>query len=126
MDVIAAQTPAIQALWASVPEPLQMDVLDILRSDLADDVKQAATTRATTSTDQEDFIQHNPLIKEFRVAAETAAESLLYKVEVSNLNFECKFCKSKKTRVISSQTRSADEATPVRIVCLACGKSSME
>lgn len=126
MDIVRAQTPEVQALWDSVPKSLYMDVLDILHSNLSDDAKVAAVRAATSVQSQEAFIPYNPLIKDARDAANDAAEALLYKPEVSKLNFLCVYCKSKNTVVVSTQTRSADEATPVRIVCLACKKMSVE
>jgi len=123
---IASQPPALQELWPTIPTYLQLDVLDLMRSDLPLATKVDACTRASKMTSQEEFIPFNPLLKSARDTADAAAEALLYKIEVSNLNFVCKFCKSKKTRAIVTGGRAADEATPVRIVCLACGKSSLE
>jgi len=125
MDILQTY-PDIQARWAQVPEPLQMDVLDILRSDLSEADKTAAVDAATTVTTQGAFIPYNPLLAKARADAEDATEALLYKPEVSKLNFVCVFCKSKNTIVVSRQTRSADEATPVRIICLDCSKTSVE
>lgn len=110
-----------------LPIGLQLDVLDILRSsDLSDEEKNDAVTAAVSAETQEAFVPFNPLLSRAIAEASDAAEALLYKPEVSRLNFACVFCKSNNTIVISTQTRSADEATPVRIVCLDCNKSSVE
>lgn len=114
--------PSIKTL----PATLQLDVMDILRSDLPAAVKDAAVKDAINAKTQEAFVPYNPLLSKARSEAEDAAEALLYKPEVSKLSFACIFCKGKNTIVISTQTRSADEATPVRIVCFDCSKTSVE
>jgi len=121
MDVLK-NYPALQGL----PAALQLDVLDILRSDLPEDDKATAVEAAASAKTQDAFIPYNPLLAKARAEADDAAEALLYKPEISKLSFPCVFCKSKNTIVISTQTRSADEATPVRIVCLDCSKTSVE
>jgi DNA-directed RNA polymerase subunit M/transcription elongation factor TFIIS len=126
MDILRNQTDSLQTLWLKVPAALQMDVLDILKSDLPPPEKAAAMEAATSVKTQEEFIPFNPLLRRERAEANDAAEALLYKPEVSKLSLECPFCRSKNTIIVSSQTRSADEATPVRIVCLSCSKTSIE
>lgn len=126
MDILRRQPASLQALWPSVPASLQMDILDILQSDLTDAEKTAAMEAASVVKTQEAFIPSNPLLQKERAEANDAAEALLYKPEVSKLSLECPFCKSNNTIIVSSQTRSADEATPVRIVCLSCSKTSIE
>ena len=125
MDTLQAY-PALQVLWSQVPPFLPLDVLDILRSDLPEVSKAAAMEAAAACKTQDAFIPSNPLLTRARADAEDAVDALLYKPEVSKLNFVCVFCKSKNTIVVSTQTRSADEATPVRIVCLDCSKTSVE
>lgn len=127
MDLLQAQPESVQRLWPQIPPALQLDVLDLLqRTNLTDAEKLDAMTAASTAATQEDFIPYNPLLKDARNEASDAAETLLYEPEISKLNFACVFCKSKNTLFISTQTRSADEATPVRIVCLDCSKTSIE
>jgi len=127
MDTLRASDASLQALWPQIPSFLQMDVLDILRSDdLTEEDKMAAMEAAVLCKTQDAFIPFNPLLKSARDEAADATDALLYKPEISKLNFPCVFCKSKNTIVMSKQTRSADESTPVSIICLDCGKRSVE
>lgn len=126
MDTLRASSAPLQALWLQIPPFLQLDVLDILRSDLSEEDKTAAMEAAILCKTQDAFIPANPLLKSARIEAQDATDALLYTPEISKLNFPCVFCKSKNTIVVSKQTRSADEATPVSISCLDCAKTSIE
>jgi DNA-directed RNA polymerase subunit M/transcription elongation factor TFIIS len=127
MDALRASAATLQALWSQIPSFLKLDILDILRSnDLTEADKTAAMEAAIPCKTQDAFIPYNPLLKPARDEAADAIDALLYKPEISTLNFPCVFCKSKNTIVVSRQTRSADEATPVSIICLDCSKTSTE